>query len=82
MSVTDWSKYHENNLFSVCASITHDCELVAYHWAMDIDHNSTHHWYDNFYVVPSSNAKMTTSAWLNIYLSRESLTFDDFWVWQ
>jgi hypothetical protein len=41
--------------------IPKDCELVAYHWAMDIDHNSIYHRYDNFYVVPSSNAKMTTS---------------------
>jgi hypothetical protein len=32
-------------------------------------------------VVPSSNNKIATSTWLNTYLARQWLTFDDFLVW-
>ncbi len=43
-----------------------------------------YHWYSNFYVyvVPSSNARISSSSWLDIYISRRWLTFNDFLVWQ
>jgi hypothetical protein len=80
--LADWSKHSEINPFCTSTPITPFCELAAYKWAMDIDRGSIHHWYNNFYVVPSSNAQMSSSAWLNIYISRQWLTFDDFLVWQ
>ncbi len=49
---------------------------------MDINRSSIHHRYGNFYVVPSSNARMSSADWLYIYISRRWLTFDDFSVWK
>ena len=54
---------------------------AVYKWAAAIDHNDIHHWCDNFCVVLSSNNKIASSAWLNIYLARQWLTIDDFLVW-
>ncbi|CAF1589200.1 unnamed protein product, partial [Didymodactylos carnosus] len=59
----DWSKHCDTNPFSVCASIIPDCELAGYKWATMIDRNSILYWHGNFYVVPSSNAHITPSAW-------------------
>ncbi|CAF1621834.1 unnamed protein product, partial [Didymodactylos carnosus] len=58
----DWSKHCDTNPFSVCASIIPDCELAGYKWATMIDRNSILYWHGNFYVVPSSNAHITSSA--------------------
>ena len=60
---------------------TSDCELTAFKWATSIGHNDIYHWYDNYYVVPSSNNQIAPSTWLNIYLARSWLTFDDFLIW-
>ncbi len=80
--LADWSKHSETNPFSTCTPITSDCEIAAYKWAKDIDRSSIHHWYGNFYVVPSSNAQISPQSWLDIYISRRWLTFNDFLVWQ
>jgi hypothetical protein len=60
--LADWSKYAESNPFAVCTSITSSTEIAAYKWMKNIDCSSIHHWYDNFYVVPSSNAQMSSST--------------------
>ncbi|CAF1586594.1 unnamed protein product [Didymodactylos carnosus] len=78
----DWSKHCETNPFSVSTSITPDCELAGYKWSTTIDRNSILYWYDDFYVVPSSNAHKTPSTWLDLYRSRQWLTFNDFLIWQ
>ncbi|CAF4616030.1 unnamed protein product [Didymodactylos carnosus] len=78
----DWSKHCDTNPFSVCASIIPDCELAGYKWATIIDRNSILYWHGDFYVVQSLNARITPSVWLDIYRSRQWLTFNDFLVWQ
>ena len=75
-------EHSESNLFCICTPITPVGEIAAYKWATYIDRNSIHHWYDDFYIVPSSNAQMSCSTWLNIYISRHWLSFNDFLLWQ
>ena len=77
--LADWSEHSESNPFCICTSITPVGEIAAYKWATDIDRNSIHHWYDDFYIVPSSNAQMSCSTWLNIYISRHWLSLMIFW---
>ncbi|CAF4098714.1 unnamed protein product, partial [Rotaria sp. Silwood1] len=66
--LADWSKHSEINPFAICTPITSSIEIAAYKWATDIDCSSIHHWYGNFYVVPSSNAQISSSTWLDIYI--------------
>ena len=56
--------------------------MVAYKWITEIGRISIHHYYDNFYAVPSSNVQMSCSTWLNTHISRHWLAFHDFLMWQ
>ena len=40
------------------------------------------HWFNTFYVVPSSTAIITTSRWLEQYHSSQWATFEEFTKWQ
>ncbi|CAF1484455.1 unnamed protein product [Adineta ricciae] len=51
----DWSKDSDINPFAVQTPISSENELAAYEWSMDINRSRIHHWYNNFYVVPSSS---------------------------
>ena len=82
LMLEEWSKHSEKGPFAVCTSITSSTEIDAYRWIKDIDHSPIYHWYDNFYVVPSSNTQISPSTWLNTYISCNWDTFDDFLVWQ
>ena len=78
----EWSKLSEKSSFAVCILITSSTEIEAYQWINDIDHSAIYHWYGNFYVVSSSSAQMSSSTWLNTYISRNWYTFNDFLAWQ
>ena len=58
LMLADWSKYCESNPFATCTPTKSSIEIAAYKWITEIGRTSIHHWYDNFYVVPSSNAQM------------------------
>ena len=82
LMLEEWSKHSEKSPFAVCTSITSSTEIDLYRWIKVIDHSVIYHWYNNFYVVPSSNTQISSPSWLDTSISCNWDTFDDFLVWQ
>ncbi len=74
----DWSEKSITSPFSNNTNITFDIELQAYQWSINIDHNQILHWFNTFYVVPSSASTTTTSQWLEQYQSANWQSFEEF----
>ena len=55
-----------------------DLELTALKWSKNIDKINILHWFDNWYVVPSSSSSITPAIWLQIYQSQQWPSFDNF----
>ena len=56
--------------------------MKAYHWTAEVPRHEILHWLNNYYVVPSSRAAMTTSIWLMLYKSGQWKSFEEFVLWQ
>ncbi|CAF1614919.1 unnamed protein product, partial [Didymodactylos carnosus] len=80
--LTDWSEASISSPFAAATSISPDTELHAYKWSVSINRSDILHWFNTFYVVPSSTATITSSVWLDLYPSGQWASFDDFAPWQ
>ena len=56
--------------------------VAAYKWITEINRTSIHRWYNDFYVISSSNHRLSFSTWLDTYISHHWLAFHGFFVWQ
>ncbi|CAF1543234.1 unnamed protein product [Didymodactylos carnosus] len=52
--LTDWSEASISSPFAAATSISPDTELYAYKWSVSINRFDIFHWFNTFYVVPSS----------------------------
>ncbi|CAF1597895.1 unnamed protein product, partial [Didymodactylos carnosus] len=52
--LTDWSEASISSPFAAATSISPDTELYAYKWSVSINRSDIFHWFNTFYVVPSS----------------------------
>lgn len=77
----DWSNNSLLNGFLTKPSISTDLELIALKWSNSIDKINILHWFDKWYVVPSSNSLITPAVWLQIYQSQQWSSFDNFIMW-
>ncbi|CAF0894013.1 unnamed protein product [Rotaria sordida] len=57
----DWSEASIISPFSTLTDITPDVELSAYKWSLNVNQSEILNWFNNYYIVPSSTAVMTTS---------------------
>ncbi|CAF4456779.1 unnamed protein product, partial [Didymodactylos carnosus] len=80
--LTDWSEASISSPFAAVTSISPDTELHAYKWSVRINRSDILHWFNTFYVVPSSTPTITMTVWLDLYRSGQCALFDDFVAWQ
>ncbi|CAF1580444.1 unnamed protein product, partial [Didymodactylos carnosus] len=52
--------------------------VIAFKWSNDTDKNNILHWFDTWYIVPSSNAIITQVVWLQMYQLQQWKSFDEF----
>ena len=74
----DWSTASSSNVFVSKPSISSDLELCAFKWSNCIDKIAVLHWFDSWYIVPSSNSLITPAVWLQIYELQQWTLFDEF----
>ena len=68
--------------FSNNTTIPSETELHAYRWSINVNRDDILHWFNTFYVVPSSTGTITTFLWLEQYHSSQWATFEEFTKWQ
>ena len=78
----DWSEASIAQPFAVSTNICPESEVKAYQWTLNISRNDITHWFNQYYVVPSSEPTMTTATWLMLYRSSQWTSFDHFTLWQ
>ncbi|CAF5133063.1 unnamed protein product, partial [Rotaria sp. Silwood1] len=78
----DWSEAAISLPFALYTNISTDIELYAYQWSLKVNRDNILHWFNTFYVVPSSTATITTSRWLELYQSGQWGSFEEFTAWQ
>ena len=79
MGLKEAFRYH---FLIILITISFDTELKAYQWSINVNRGDIFHWFNTFYVVPSSTATITTSRWLEQYHSSRWATFEEFTKWQ
>ncbi|CAF4502898.1 unnamed protein product, partial [Rotaria magnacalcarata] len=62
-------------------SISTDLELLAFKWSNNIDKLRILHWFDSWYIIPSSNSFITPAVWLQMYQLQQWISFDEFVAW-
>ncbi|CAF1448070.1 unnamed protein product, partial [Didymodactylos carnosus] len=80
--LNDWSTATLSQGFTIKTSISSTLEVAAFKWSNDIDKNNILHWFDTWYIVPSSNAIITPVVWLQMYQLQQWKSFDEFVMWQ
>ena len=78
----DWSEESVAEPFALSPNISSDNEMKAYQWSTQVNRQEIFHWFNNYYIVPSSESAMTTSNWLMLYRSGQWKSFDEFVSWQ
>ncbi|CAM4984960.1 unnamed protein product [Rotaria socialis] len=77
----DWSTASLSNIFVSKPSISTDLELLAFKWSNNIDKLRILHWFDSWYIIPSSNSFITPAVWLQMYQLQQWISFDEFVAW-
>ncbi len=60
--LADWLEASESSPFATATSISLDTELNVYKWSLTINHSEILHWFNMFYVAPSSTTMINTSV--------------------
>ncbi|CAF0900360.1 unnamed protein product [Rotaria sordida] len=76
----DWSTNSFLNGFVTKSSISTTLELVSIKWSTSIDKISILHWFDTWYIVPSSNSLITPAIWLQMYQQQHWTSFFEFTI--
>ncbi|CAF4399431.1 unnamed protein product [Rotaria sp. Silwood2] len=79
--LNDWSTASSSNVFVSKPSISSDLELCAFKWSNNIDKLAVLHWFDSWYIVPSSNSLITPAVWLQMYQLQRWSSFDGLVIW-
>ena len=79
--LNDWSNNSLLNGFLTKPSISIDLELTSLKWSNNICQINIIHWFDNWYIVPSSNSLIPPVVWLQMYQSQQWSSFDNFIMW-
>ena len=74
----DWSTVSSSNVFVSKPSISSDFESCTFKWSNCIDKIAVLHWFDSWYVVPSSNSSITPGVWLQMCEIQQWASFDEF----
>ena len=77
----DWSTSSLSNGFATKPSISTSLELDSLKWSNTIDRINILHWFDTWYIVPSSHSLMTPIVWLQLYQQQRWTSFDEFIIW-
>ena len=78
----DWPEESSSLPFSNNTTISFDTELPTYQWSINVNRGDIFHWFNTFYVVPSSTATITTARWLEQYHSSQWARVEEFTKWQ
>jgi len=60
--LADWLEGSESSRFATATSVSLDTELNVYKWSLTINHSEILHWFNMFYVAPSSTTMINTSV--------------------
>jgi len=79
--LNDWSNNALLNGFKAKPTISTDLELISLKWSNDINKLNILHWFDKWYIVPTSQSFITPAIWLQIYQIQPWKSFDEYVIW-